>query len=301
MNTNLYIETFICADPRIMDDLWAKTQTPDQHERWDLRFSQIAYLPKLGPKHPQRFTYATRLGFGLKICGEGETVGECSRPNGERSSSLRFWSSDPKSLIREGSGYWRYCPQADGVRFITGYNYEARWGRAGQYVDRFIFRPIMRWATAWSFDRLRLWLERDLAPETSLRAACVHAIARSTVALTWLYHGLVPKLLFPHADEIRMFTDAGLSLAQAQQIVPLMGGAEVVMGIAMLWFWRQNWLFGLTIFIMLMTLASVVVTSPQLLGAAFNPVSLNIGITALSIIGWLMSADAPSATHCKYQ
>lgn len=73
------------------------------------------------------------------------------------------------------------------------------------------------------------------------------------------------------------------------------------MGIAMLWFWRQNWLFGLTIFIMLMTLASVVVTSPQLLGAAFNPVSLNIGITALSIIGWLMSADAPSATHCKCQ
>jgi len=31
-----------------MDDLWQKTQEPKLRGRWDLRFSQIDYLPSCG-------------------------------------------------------------------------------------------------------------------------------------------------------------------------------------------------------------------------------------------------------------
>jgi hypothetical protein len=145
--------------------LWELTQTPDQHARWDLRFSSIEYLPKRNPDEPQQFRYLTRIGFGLAIEGWGETVaGRADCPT----SALRFGSNDPKSLIREGTGCWIYKPQAGQVDFSTIYDYRVRFGLAGRLVDRWCFRPLMQWATRWSFDRLRLWLERDLKPEVTL-------------------------------------------------------------------------------------------------------------------------------------
>lgn len=38
----LYVETRIRAD---MEVLWARTQEPDEHQRWDLRFTEIDHLP----------------------------------------------------------------------------------------------------------------------------------------------------------------------------------------------------------------------------------------------------------------
>lgn len=176
----LYIEARIRGP---LDRLWQYTQDPTQHERWDLRFSTIRYLPRPDPRQPQRFRYTTRIGLGLAISGEGETVGERTTPSGQRTSALSFWSDAPYALIRRGTGYWKYIPTDDGVRFVTQYDYEVRFGAAGRLVDRCVFRPLMGWATAWSFDRLRLWVERDQSPETSRRRALQHAAASGTLVL----------------------------------------------------------------------------------------------------------------------
>ncbi|MFD4605289.1 hypothetical protein ACFWPQ_45630 [Streptomyces sp. NPDC058464] len=157
----LYIEAHIRAD---LDELWARTQEPAQHQRWDLRFTEIAYLPRTEGE-PQRFRYATRVLPFLTVAGTGVSAGEKERPDGTRTSALRFASPDRLSLLAEGSGYWRYVPVADGVRFLTGYDYRPRWGAVGALADRLVLRPLMGWATAWSFDRLRLWLERGITPE----------------------------------------------------------------------------------------------------------------------------------------
>lgn len=162
----IYVEARIRAP---LDDVWEKTQRPELHERWDLRFTSIEYLPRADGE-PQRFRYATRLGFGLRVEGTGESVGGRDGAAG-RMSALTFRSRDRKSLIREGSGYWRYVETGDGVRFLTQYDYEPRWGLAGRVVDRLVFRPLLGWATAWSFDRLRLWLERGIPPERSRHLA----------------------------------------------------------------------------------------------------------------------------------
>ncbi|WP_225834736.1 hypothetical protein [Streptomyces sp. NK08204] len=160
----LYIETRIRAD---LDELWARTQHPARHRRWDLRFTDIDYLPRTEGE-PQRFRYVTRVLPFLTVSGTGVAAGEKERPDGTRTSALRFSSPHPLSLIAEGSGYWRYVPDAHGVRFLTGYDYRPRWGAFGSVVDRLVFRPLMGWATAWSFDRLRLWLERGITPERAL-------------------------------------------------------------------------------------------------------------------------------------
>lgn len=157
----LYVEACVRAD---MHTVWERTQDPARHQRWDLRFTEIAYLP-CAEGEPQRFRYATRVLPFLVVAGTGVSAGERHRAGGDRVSALRFASPHPLSLLAEGSGYWRYVPDGDGVRFLTGYDYRPRWGRFGRIADRLVFRPLMGWATAWSFDRLRLWCELGVTPE----------------------------------------------------------------------------------------------------------------------------------------
>jgi hypothetical protein len=107
----------------------------------------------------------------------GRSLGDRDRPDGTRWSGSRFRATDRRSLIDAGAGYWRYIPSDAGVRFLTRYDYRPRWDRAGELVDRWVFRPVFAWATAWSFDRLRLWLEDGTPPERSRNQAVAHAIA----------------------------------------------------------------------------------------------------------------------------
>jgi hypothetical protein len=178
----LYVETLVRAD---LAEVWRRTQDPGEHERWDLRFTRIRYLPDDGG--PRRFRYSTRILPGLVIAGTGTTVAERYRPDGTRTSALRFASANPLSLIREGAGYWRYAPTGAGVRFVTGYDYRPGWGRLGALVDR-VFRPLLGWATAWSFDRLRLWLERGIDPRHLLWHGLAEFGVRASIplaALAW--------------------------------------------------------------------------------------------------------------------
>ena len=277
-----------------LDRLWLLTQDPALHERWDLRFTEIRYLPRASEAEPQQFLYATRLGFGLSIRGTGESVGQRALESGDTTSSLKFASQDPKSLIRQGSGYWRYIPTGTGSRFLTWYDYEVRFGAIGRFIDRFAFRPLIGWATAWSFDCLRLWAEADQIPETSMRFTAIHAVARATIAAVWVWHGLIPKLLLRNFDERVMLTQAGVALVW----LPWIGAAEIAFGVLVLLTW--NWRPILMVNAALMVLATVAVAafSPTYLGAAFNPVTLNLAVLALSVGGWLSARNLPSAGRC---
>ncbi|MGW2486794.1 hypothetical protein ACWCV9_06165 [Streptomyces sp. NPDC001606] len=178
----LYIEAHIRAD---LDTLWTHTQDQARHQRWDLRFTEIDYLPR-AEGEPQRFRYATRVLPFLTVSGTGVSAGEKERPDGTRTSALRFTSPHPLSLLAEGSGYWRYVPDAQGVRFLTGYDYRPRWGAFGARADRLLFRPLMGWATAWSFDRLRLWMERGITPERALANWLAELAVRALVLVVCL-------------------------------------------------------------------------------------------------------------------
>ncbi|WP_157002621.1 SRPBCC family protein [Agromyces laixinhei] len=152
----LYIEILIRAD---LDEVWRLTQDPSLHPRWDLRFSSIVPDGSL-PGGGSRFTYERALGVHT-IRGTGVSIGERANADGGATSALRFDTDDPWSPLRDGRGYWRYIQTPDGVRFITGYDYEPGFGKL---ADR-VIRPFVRWMTAWSFDRLRIWAETGAPPE----------------------------------------------------------------------------------------------------------------------------------------
>jgi len=281
-----------------MDDLWARTQSPELHRQWDMRFTDIEYLSRPDTSQPQRFLYSTRIGFGLRIVGEGETLGS-REGDGSRTSALKFWSLDPKSLIREGSGYWQYIPTDEGVRFLTWYDYSTRFGFIGRFFDAVVFRPIMGWATAWSFDRLRLWIEKQIDPASALRQSVIYAISRVVVAFIWIYHGLVPKLLSANPDEAAMSRAAGIGPEHLRAVLQAVGLAEMVFGLALLAAWRAGSLFVVTSLLMIAGLMIVAIKSPAYLTAAFNPVTLNVAMIALSAIGLLSGRNLPSAARCQ--
>jgi hypothetical protein len=292
---SIYVEIRIRGD---MDELWRRTQDPSLHERWDLRFSEIVYLPRPDETAPQRFSYATRIGFGLRIRGEGESEGSRAGAGGERVSALTFWSRDAKSLILEGSGYWRYVPTPDGTRFLTWYSYRTRFGLPGRLLDAALFRPIMGWATAWSFDRLRLWIEKAIDPAVSGQRAVIHAVARLCIALVFLYHGLVPKLLYRDPTELAMLLAAGVPASVGGRALIVIGLGEVAFAGVLLAAWRTRWPLLATAGLMVGALAGVAYSSSGMLRAAFNPVTLNLSVAALAVIGWIVARDLPSAARC---
>ena len=98
---SIYVEILVRAP---MDALWAHTQTPALHQRWDLRFSRIDHLPQAQDADPQRFRYTTRIGFGFEVDGEGETVGQRDLTDGSRSSALSFCSGEP--LVDHSRRQW---------------------------------------------------------------------------------------------------------------------------------------------------------------------------------------------------
>jgi hypothetical protein len=293
----IYVEIFIRG---AMDELWEKTQDPGVHQRWDLRFSEIEYLPRAAGE-PQKFLYATRIGAGMRIAGEGESTGEHDAASGQRTSALKFWSADRKSLIETGSGYWKYIPSRNGIIFLTWYDYRVRFGALGRLIDRLCFRPLLGWATAWSFDRLRLWIEAGVLPEVSRRFAVAYAVSRWALAFVWIYQGLVPKLLFRDPGELRMLSDAGIAVSASSPIVSTIGTAEICFSLAVLLLWRQRWPLWLTILAMALATAVVALYSPVFLTAAFNPVALNVAVAALAAIGLLTERYRPTAANCRRQ
>ena len=230
----------------------------------------------------------------MAIAGEGETVGSAESTT-TRTSALRFWSESAVSLIRIGSGYWKYEDLGGSTRFHTWYDYQVRFGQMGRVVDRLCFRPLIGWGTAWSFDRLRLWAERGLTPEQVRRATAIYTVARLGCVAVWLWHGLVPKLLFHDSDELRMMAAHHLSA----RFVDVAGWVEILLALLAVIAWRWRGYFVLTIVLMVLALADVAFTAPEYLDRAFTPVTLNISVMVMCFTGYLAWPDAAFAGRCR--
>ena len=293
---NIYVEILVRGP---MDALWVHTQTPALHEQWDLRFSKIDCITRFDDGAPQRFRYATRIGFGLEVSGEGETTAHRDLPDGSSTSVLKFGADRPMSIIREGSGYWKYIPTQDGVRFLTCYDYRTRFGPVGAIFDRLIFRPLIGWATAWSFDRLRLWVEERLDPRVAVRQTWIHIAARVALAIVFAYQGFVPKLLTRHVDEVAMLTAAGVPRRMTAAATTSLGFAELALAAVLLLSWSRAWPAWLCLAAMPIATISVALSSPAFFEAAFNPFSLNVSVAAIAAIDLMVIGSVPSAGRCR--
>jgi hypothetical protein len=108
-------------------------------------------------------------------------------------------------------------------------------------------------------------------------------ISRFAIAFIWLYHGLVPKLIFQHATELELINKGPL-LGTADTTLLVAGVGEVLIGICVVVFWNRIWpvYFSLIGFVLLLV-ASVAV-SPGHAVHAFNPVTLTLSAIFFCLI-----------------
>ena len=109
-------------------------------------------------------------------------------------------------------------------------------------------------------------------------------IARIIVSFSWIYHGLFPKLVHIAPLEKQMTASFGFSAEYSYLITKAAGVGEILFGITLLLFYRHKPLVVLNILALVGLLGFVAIMQPQLLIEAFNPVTTNISLVALSVI-----------------
>lgn len=181
---------------------------------------------------------------------------------------------------------------------MTQYNYQTKWGPVGRIID-LIFKPLMGWATAWSFDALRLWLEKGIPPALSVSRSLIFLLCSFVLAFTWIYQGLVPKLLFQDSGELALFMATGWFQGNESLILYILGSAQVLVGIGFLFWSDRRWLHYLSIVALLGLGIGSLIQTTSIYAAPFNPATLTIAMVALSLIILLNRKDLPFASNCK--
>lgn len=116
------------------------------------------------------------------------------------------------------------------------------------------------------------------------------ALARVTLGVIFLYHGLVPKILFLSATEVQMIQAHGAALPY-RELAFAGGVAEVILGLALVLLQRQLWPVWLALVALVLLLVDVALFAPSLLVEAFNPVSTNLAGISLCIIAIAQSRE----------
>jgi hypothetical protein len=151
--------------PAPVELVWQRTQTPEPHVAWDIRFTHIQYLEEKDERGFHLMDYRTDVVFGIEVQG----IGRYLQNTPPHHSTFEFESNDWKSIIILGRGIWLYEPCAEGTYFKTVYDYSVRYGFIGRMLDALLFRNLMRLATEWGFETLRLWCKDDESILTTRR------------------------------------------------------------------------------------------------------------------------------------
>lgn len=92
---------------------------------------------------------------------------------------------------------------------------------------------------------------------------------------------MVPKLIWQHPDELKIWQVLGVSQEWALRAVYTSGAAEVIFGLLFL-FYASKALHYLNLLGLLFLLLLMMALLPSTLIQAFNPVVMNLAMTGLS-------------------
>jgi hypothetical protein len=157
---------------------------------------------------------------------------------------------------------------------------------------------MLGWATAWSFDRLRLWLEQRVDPRSSLERALIRTVACWALGFVWLYQGLVPKLLFPDTGERAILMVTELFQANMPLALAAVGCAEMLLGLLLLLPSTAGWGLRITLWVLPVLFLGGMLTARNWMATPFNAPSLLIAMLGLVASGMALGGEIPSAARC---
>lgn len=105
-----------------------------------------------------------------------------------------------------------------------------------------------------------------------------------TLAVLWIYQGLVPKVIFKGIEEQQFWQFTGIQFLSIPRLIELSGIGEIIFGVLFLIFRQSKILHYLNIVAMLFFIVVVAVVYPHYFVQGFNPFIMNTAMTTLSIV-----------------
>ncbi|MFA3790885.1 DoxX-like family protein [Aliiglaciecola sp. SL4] len=109
-------------------------------------------------------------------------------------------------------------------------------------------------------------------------------LARFTLGLAWIYHGLIPKLL--HVDPMEKVITVALGFNAQNSLIftQIADLAEVILGVALILFYKNLLLIYFSALNLVALLVFTIIFVAQVVVAAFNLVTTNIPLIVLSVV-----------------
>ncbi len=108
-------------------------------------------------------------------------------------------------------------------------------------------------------------------------------LSRIGIAFIWLYHGLVPKLIFRHVTELKLI-ESGPVIGSPVTTLVIAGIGEVVLGLLVVFFWKRRWPILLSLVGFAFLLLASLMIAPEQATHAFNPVTLTVSAILFCLI-----------------
>ncbi|PHD67120.1 DoxX-like family protein, partial [Bacillus toyonensis] len=118
-------------------------------------------------------------------------------------------------------------------------------------------------------------------------------------AFVWIYQGIVPKIIFSHPEEVKMLSLLIGSNESSVFILKIIGILEIIFGAIWLLPLPKRKIFIMHIVMLIALTVAAGCTNIASFTEPFNPITLNLLLIGLSIVGYLNSFDLPSAKNCK--
>jgi hypothetical protein len=118
----------------------------------------------------------------------------------------------------------------------------------------------------------------------SERLLLIYWVANITIALTWIYHGIVPKLLYMETGELPMVMESGMFGGNEAAVVYVVGVLEIIFGMLFLFLGRWKIMHWLNIGSLLALGIAACVIRNDIYTYPFNPATTAFGVMGLSVI-----------------
>lgn len=116
-------------------------------------------------------------------------------------------------------------------------------------------------------------------------------VARYILGLSWIYHGLFPKLLTIAPLEKQLTASMGFSDEVSFLITRVAGVSEIIFGVLLIVCYKNRHLLLLNIIALLGLCLFVAIQMPLLLIEAFNPVTTNFALIGLAYVLYKNSSE----------
>jgi peptidoglycan/LPS O-acetylase OafA/YrhL len=121
------------------------------------------------------------------------------------------------------------------------------------------------------------------------RLLTIKIISRIALGLVWVYEGLVPKILFLRGDQLDLVQRSHIWWGSPTLTLQVLGGSQVLLGLWLLWGWKERLAVLLATFWMGGLIVLVASGNPWMLTDPYGALIKDLCLIACAVAVWILA------------